>query len=39
MTNGAAAGCPPKNIKIKKLLTKSQNKTLYNGDFVEGIDL
>ena len=38
-TKGAAAACPPKNIKIKKLLTNNQNKIFVAGDFTEGNDL
>jgi hypothetical protein len=38
-TKGAAAGCPPRNIRIRKLLTNNQKRTLYIGDFVVGIVL
>jgi len=37
-TNGAAAGCPPKNIKIMKLAIKSQKNNLYNHETLVGIE-
>jgi hypothetical protein len=37
-TKGAAAGCPPKNIKIIKLAIKSQKKSLYNHEMFVGIE-
>lgn len=36
-TNGAAAGCPPKNIKIKNVATNKQNVVIYKVDLTGGI--
>jgi hypothetical protein len=38
ITKGAAAGCPPKNIKIIKLAIKSQKSSLYNQEMLVGIE-
>jgi len=37
-TKGAAAGWPPKNIKIIKFAIKSQKSNLYNHEMLVGIE-
>jgi hypothetical protein len=37
-TKGAAAGCPPKNIKIIKFAIKSQKSSLYSHEMLVGIE-